>query len=66
MEISTRNNSDALSREEAPTPSDSAESDTLSDGSKSADDSEVSHHFQKKIELRLYYLKNWLYFFFCF
>jgi hypothetical protein len=48
MEIGTRNNSDALSSEEAPTsseeaptPSDSAESSTLSD------DSEVSHHFQK-------------------
>ncbi|XP_059430201.1 5'-3' exoribonuclease 3-like [Corylus avellana] len=44
MEIGTRNNSDALSSEEAPTfseeaptPSDSAESSTLSDGSKSAD-----------------------------
>jgi hypothetical protein len=54
MEIGTRNNSDALSSEEAPTsseeaptPSDSAESCTLSDGSKSADVPEVSHHFQK-------------------
>jgi hypothetical protein len=48
MEIGTRNNSDALSSEEAPTLSDSAENNTLSDRSKSADDSEVSHHFQKR------------------
>ncbi|XP_059429545.1 5'-3' exoribonuclease 3-like isoform X2 [Corylus avellana] len=58
MEIGTRNNSDALSSEKAPTLSDSTESNTLSDGSKNADDSEIVKNTKEFVDKFRYNLEK--------